>query len=380
MGEDAYMISHSPITEVTPSYSETKLVDERRIKCIDTQVFFDTCGSNKSLKADILRCITECAPGPHAFLIVLKVEQFTEQENEVIKKIREYFSEEAYEYATCFFTHGDKLQKGLTIDKFVSKNIDLSDLVKKCGGRCHVVDNKYWKNNEGDDYRSNQFQVARLLNTVDQMIEANNGCYYTNEMLQKVKTEIQREEERVTQFPNNMSQEEIITKAKIEKFTEQEKEVIKKIDEYFSEKAYEYATCVFTHGDQLQKGSTIEEFVSKNIDLSDLVKKCGGRCHVVDNKYWKNNEGDDYRSNQFQVARLLNTVDQMIEANNGCYYTNEMLEKVKTDIQREEERIRQSPNNMSQEEIITKAKRYEAAEGSETASEAVDKTVKALKK
>ncbi|KAK1890480.1 GTPase IMAP family member 7 [Dissostichus eleginoides] len=170
MGEDAYMISHSPITEVTPSYSETKLVDERRIKCIDTQGFFDTCGSDKSLKADILRCITECAPGPHAFLIVLKVEKFTEQEKEVIKKIDEYFSEKAYEYATCVFTHGDQLQKGSTIEEFVSKNIDLSDLVKKCGGRCHVVDNKYWKNNEGDDYRSNQFQVARLLNTVDQMI------------------------------------------------------------------------------------------------------------------------------------------------------------------------------------------------------------------
>lgn len=218
MGEDAFMISHSPITEATPSYSETKLVDERSIKYIDTLGFFDTCGSDKSLKADILRCMTECAPGPHAFLIVLKVEKFTEQEKEVIKKIDEYFSEEPYKYATCVFTHGDQLQKGSTIEEFVSKNIHLSDLVKKCGGRYHVVDNKYWKNNEGDDYRSNQFQVARLLNTLDQMIEENNRCCYTNEMLETVKTEIQREEEHIRQSPNNMAQEEILTKAKINVF------------------------------------------------------------------------------------------------------------------------------------------------------------------
>ncbi|XP_033962454.1 GTPase IMAP family member 7-like [Pseudochaenichthys georgianus] len=218
MGEDAFKISHSPITEVTPYFSETKLVDERRITFIDTPGFFETCGSDKSLKADILRCMTECAPGPHAFLIVLKVEKFTEQEKEVIKKIGEYFSEEAYKYATCVFTHGDQLQKGWTIEEFVSHNKDLSDLVKKCGDRCHVVDNKYWKNNEGDDYRSNQFQKARLLNTLDQMIGADNGCYYTNEMLKTVKTEIQIEEEHIRQSPNNMAQEEIIKTAKSKVF------------------------------------------------------------------------------------------------------------------------------------------------------------------
>ncbi|XP_044040984.1 uncharacterized protein LOC122870687 [Siniperca chuatsi] len=132
--------------------------------------------------------------------------------------------------------------------------------------------------------------------------------------------------------------------------------VITKICQCFSEDALKYAAVVFTHGDQLPKGMKIEEFVSQNKNLSCLMKKCGGRCHVIDNKYWKNNEEDDYRSNQFHVAEIFNTLDTMLEANKGCYYTNEMLQEVKREIQREEERIRLSSGNMSQEKIRNKAK------------------------
>ncbi|XP_037614156.1 GTPase IMAP family member 7-like [Sebastes umbrosus] len=218
LGEDAFKINHSPISETSLSQAETKSINGKSITLIDTHSFFDTCGSETLLRAEIVRCITECAPGPHAFLIVLKVEKFTEQEKAVITKICQYFSEEALKYAAVVFTHGDQLSERMTIEEFVSQNIDLSDLVKKCGGRCHVVDNKYWKNGKEDDYRSNRFQVAELLNTLDKMIEENKGSCYTNEMLQEVKIEIQREEELIRQSSGNMSQEEIRNKAKISVF------------------------------------------------------------------------------------------------------------------------------------------------------------------
>ncbi|XP_054457961.1 GTPase IMAP family member 7-like [Anoplopoma fimbria] len=214
LGENVFNISHSPITDPSLSCAKTKSVNGKSIELIDTPSFFDTGGSEELLKAEIVRCITECAPGPHAFLIVLKVEKFTEHEKDVIKKICQSFSEEALKYATVVFTHGDQLEEGGTIEEFVSQNGGLSDLVKKCGGRCHVVDNKYWKNSQEDDYRSNQFQVAELLDTLEKMIEANKGSCYTNEMLQAVKKEIQTEEEHIRQSSVNMSQEEIRNKAK----------------------------------------------------------------------------------------------------------------------------------------------------------------------
>ncbi|XP_038558110.1 GTPase IMAP family member 7-like [Micropterus salmoides] len=214
LGEKLFTIDHSPISGTSECQTKIKSVNGRSIALIDTPGLFDTGRSEDDMKPEIVRCLTECAPGPHAFLIVFKVEKFTEHEEAVITKICQYFSEDALKYAVIVFTHGDQLPEGMKIEEFVSQLKDLSDLVKKCGGRCHVVDNKYWKINEGDNYRSNQFHVAEILNTLDKMTEANKESCYTNQMLQEVNREIQREEECIRESSGNMSQEEIRKQAK----------------------------------------------------------------------------------------------------------------------------------------------------------------------
>ncbi|XP_051258463.1 GTPase IMAP family member 7 [Dicentrarchus labrax] len=214
-GEELFTINSTFNSGTGQCQSETKSINGRNITLIDTPGFFDTDRSEEELKPEIVRCITECAPGPHAFLIVLKVERFTEQEQAVVTKICQYFSEDALKYAVVVFTHGDQLPEGMKIQEFVHQNKNLSDLVKKCGGRCHVVDDKNWRNNKGDAYRNNQFQVAELLNTLDKMTEANQGKCYTNEMLQAVQREIQRKEECIRQSSGNMSLEEIRNNAKM---------------------------------------------------------------------------------------------------------------------------------------------------------------------
>ncbi|XP_044197686.1 uncharacterized protein LOC122973937 isoform X2 [Thunnus albacares] len=148
----------------------------------------------------------------------MEVETFTKQENDVIRKICEYFSEEAFKYAAVVFTHGDQLPKGMKIEECVSQNNHVRDLVRKCGGWCHVVDNKYWNNNQPNEYRSNRLQVAKLLNTIDKIVLKNNGGCYTNEMLKRVEEEIQQEEERIRLLPENMSEQEIREQARVSVF------------------------------------------------------------------------------------------------------------------------------------------------------------------
>ncbi|XP_034086318.1 GTPase IMAP family member 7-like [Gymnodraco acuticeps] len=194
-GEEVFNINDTANSETSKCQAETRSVNGRSITLIDTPGFFDTNTPAEGLKSEIIRCIIECAPGPHAFLILLKVEKFTEQEMAVISTIDEYFSEEVFKYATVLFTHGDDLKKGQTVEEYFHQNQHASDLLKKCGGRCHVIDNKYWENNQQDEYRSNQFQVEELLKTIDEMVKANEGRCYTNEMLQAVEEEIQQEEE-----------------------------------------------------------------------------------------------------------------------------------------------------------------------------------------
>ncbi|XP_062416567.1 protein mono-ADP-ribosyltransferase PARP14-like isoform X3 [Pungitius pungitius] len=215
-GANIFKTDHSPNSGTIQCQAETQSVNGRSTTLIDTPGFFDTEKPEEMLKAEIVKCITECAPGPHAFLIVLKVEKFTEHELAVTKKICKYFTEEVLKYAVIVFTHGDDLPKGMSIAQFVRQNESLRDLVEKCGGRCHVVDNKHWTNKQQNNYRSNQARVEDLLNTIDEMVTQNNGGHYTNEMFEVVEKEIQVEEHRIQQklLSGNMSQEEIRKQAK----------------------------------------------------------------------------------------------------------------------------------------------------------------------
>ncbi|XP_049423946.1 GTPase IMAP family member 7-like [Epinephelus fuscoguttatus] len=213
-GETPFKVDHSLSSGTQECQAQTRLVNGRNITLIDTPGFFDTNRPEEELKREIVRCITECAPGPHAFLIVLTWGSFTEQEQAVINKIKEYFSEEVFKYTIIIFTHGDQLPEGKKINDLLHGNKSVSDLVKKCGNRCHVTDNKYWQNNQRDEYRNNQFQVKELLKTIDNVTGANKGGCYTNEMLQAVEEKIQQEEESIRQSPGNMSKEEVRKQAK----------------------------------------------------------------------------------------------------------------------------------------------------------------------
>ncbi|XP_005953046.1 GTPase IMAP family member 7-like, partial [Haplochromis burtoni] len=205
-GEPVFEVDHTPKSGTSECQAKFMSVSGRTVLFIDTPGFIDTDRPEEDMKSEILRCITECAPGPHVFLIVLKVEKYTEQEKAVREKLNQYFSHEAFRFATIIFTHGDQLPEGMKIEEFVNESEALSDLIKKCGGRCHVIDNKYWKNNQGDEYRNNQYQVGELLKTIDGIIEANKGGYFTNEMLQQVKRDIQQEEGRIKQSSPDLTE------------------------------------------------------------------------------------------------------------------------------------------------------------------------------
>ncbi|KAK5618911.1 hypothetical protein CRENBAI_008483 [Crenichthys baileyi] len=213
-GDQLFTVSHSMNSETSKCKAITRSVSGRNLMVIDTPGFFDTDQSEEDLKPEIIRCITECAPGPHVFLIVLKVEKFTEHEQAVIEKICVYFSEDVLKYAVVVFTHGDQLPDGMQIGEFAGQNKLVSELVKKCGDRCHVFDHKYWNNDPKEEYRNNQFQMERLLQTIDMMVGPNKDRCYTNKFLKAVKDEIQEEEENIRLLQGSLSEAEIRERAK----------------------------------------------------------------------------------------------------------------------------------------------------------------------
>ncbi|XP_039902045.1 GTPase IMAP family member 7-like [Simochromis diagramma] len=213
--EEVFKIGYTANPGTSQCKKATKVVNRTSVTIIDTPGFFDNRKSEEGLRNEIAKSVVECSPGLHTFLILLKVDRFTDQEIEVITKIIESFSEEAFRYAVLVFTRGDDLPEGTQIEEFCRSNNRLLELLERCGGRCHVFDNKHWNNkNLQHEYRNNKLQREKLLNTIKEMVRNNDGGCYTNEMLQEVEKAIQQQQESIRSSSGVMSWAEIREEAK----------------------------------------------------------------------------------------------------------------------------------------------------------------------
>uniref|UniRef100_A0A8C6UGW4 AIG1-type G domain-containing protein n=1 Tax=Neogobius melanostomus TaxID=47308 RepID=A0A8C6UGW4_9GOBI len=107
--DHVFTVNHSPNSGTSVCKSVTRKVHGRVLTLIDTPGLFDTDPNSSAFSSEIMHLLEECAPGPHAFLLVLKVEKYTAQEQAVVHLILKYFSPKALRYTTVVFTHGDNL-------------------------------------------------------------------------------------------------------------------------------------------------------------------------------------------------------------------------------------------------------------------------------
>ncbi|XP_047242328.1 uncharacterized protein LOC124880927 [Girardinichthys multiradiatus] len=164
----------------TEYYIQSKSVHGRRITLLDSPGFSNAHQPEGELKDKIARCTTSCTPGPHVFLIVLKVEKSSEQQLSVFDKLSMCFSEEAFKYAAVVFTHADQLQEKMNIEQYINQKQSLKDLVMKCAGRYLVIDHKCSSGVE----KNNFLMMSQLFNMIDNIVIENKGGCYTNKMLQ----------------------------------------------------------------------------------------------------------------------------------------------------------------------------------------------------
>ncbi|XP_045072297.1 GTPase IMAP family member 4-like [Coregonus clupeaformis] len=197
LGQEVF---HSALgfSSVTMTCQErTVLIGGNRVSVVDTPDFFYATHTQEDLSSEIERCIYLSNPGPHAFIFVLTLDTFTEQETDVVAVFEKCFGEVASKYTIIVFTHGDDLNNR-TIEELVEKNVKLSKLIEQRGWRYHVLNNKD---------RANRNQVTGLLEKILIMMNVNESSCYTPDMLQEaerknreeielMEEESRREEER----------------------------------------------------------------------------------------------------------------------------------------------------------------------------------------
>ncbi|KAJ8001497.1 hypothetical protein DPEC_G00170100 [Dallia pectoralis] len=196
LGRDAFRVEASPVSVTSQSEKQTGEVNGSMIDVIDTPGLFDTNKSQEEMKGEIVRCIEESVPGPHVFLLVIKLARFTEEEQNAVKWIQENFGEEASMYTTLLFTHGDQLG-GKSVEDFLSESKELRKLINDCGGR-YISLNR----------TRNHTQVTELLEMTEKMVKENGGNHYTNEMYQEVQRKINEENIRRRQEDNERRDKE----------------------------------------------------------------------------------------------------------------------------------------------------------------------------
>ncbi|KAI7811302.1 putative GTPase IMAP family member 4-like [Triplophysa rosa] len=161
----------------------------RIISVIDTPGLFDISMTQEELKSEIERCVDMSDPGPHVFLLVIRLDvRTTEEDMNTVKWIQKNFGEDAIKYTMILFTHADAL-KGKTLEEYVKKSQALKKLIPQYGGRYHAFNNSS---------RRNRVQVSKLLNVIDETVKENGGQQYTNEMYKNVQKKIKKENDKQT--------------------------------------------------------------------------------------------------------------------------------------------------------------------------------------
>ncbi|XP_034744482.1 GTPase IMAP family member 9-like [Etheostoma cragini] len=186
LGTKYFKSESSPKSSTTVCKKAFGEVDGQKVSVIDTPGLFDTRIDEEKTKKDIVQSISYASPGPHIFLVVIRLGRFTEEEKKTVEKIQEIFGEEADRYSMVLFTHGDQL-KGKPIEEFLKDSEELQELVAKCNGQYHVLNN---------DLRDRS-QVSELLDKMRYIIEKNGGSHYSTEMYQRAERAIEEKKKLI---------------------------------------------------------------------------------------------------------------------------------------------------------------------------------------
>uniref|UniRef100_A0A3Q2PM64 Zgc:152658 n=1 Tax=Fundulus heteroclitus TaxID=8078 RepID=A0A3Q2PM64_FUNHE len=198
LGREAFESDLSPSSLTAECHKARGVINGYNVAVIDTPGLFDTNFTQEDVLKKIKMCISLSAPGPHAFLVVLELSRFTQEEKDTVEMIQATFGEEAQRYTMVLFTHGDQL-KDQSIENFISEGKDMKALIEKCHNRYHVF------NNEVKDPK----QTYLLMDKINDMVRANGGGYYTNEMFEKAEAAIEEEKQRILKEMEEQKRKEL---------------------------------------------------------------------------------------------------------------------------------------------------------------------------
>lgn len=193
LGEEIFQSSVSGYSVTNRCLQEHAVRFGCKIVVVDTPGIFDTKESNEKRQNEIFKCLGITSPGPHAFVLVLRLSRYTMDEQKTIEHYVKYFGEKLYNYLVILFTGKDDLDdEGVELtDKLKTVSVKLKALITKCGGRVIAFNNRL----KGEQQNA---QVIELLSMILKNIRSNHGQCYTTEVYLEAEKQIRKIEEEET--------------------------------------------------------------------------------------------------------------------------------------------------------------------------------------
>ncbi|MBN3309928.1 GIMA4 GTPase, partial [Amia calva] len=152
----------------------------RQLTVVDTPGWWGSVQQNPEwVTEEIMRSVSLCPPGPNALLLNIPVWLFfTEIDRRAVQEHLELFGDKVWKHTIVLFTGADCLRNRTIEQHIENKGKELQWLIKKCGNRHHVLNNRMMDNRN---------QVKELLQKIEEMVAGNKGRYYDTEMFPKKK-------------------------------------------------------------------------------------------------------------------------------------------------------------------------------------------------
>ncbi|CAF1097646.1 unnamed protein product, partial [Didymodactylos carnosus] len=170
---------------------------ERLLKVVDTPGFFDLIENERKNHAEITKSLGSVAPGPHAFLVVVKLGKLSPEDRACVRKIGEIIGPTALNYCILILTHSDQLEEDTTFDDYLRSGDGFlkNELIDKAfRGRYIRVNNK-----EKDKTKVNE-TIKDLIQKIKTMVAKNNGVCFQNELTKRVTQCIHEKQEAMGNF------------------------------------------------------------------------------------------------------------------------------------------------------------------------------------
>lgn len=150
---------------------ETTNIQGTTVDVVDTPDVLQNDLSSDEIEKFREQCLSHISSGLHALLLVVPVGEDLLNEHEILEYVQNLVNPDVQvqKFTFVLFTREDQLEDDETIEQYIQSKSEVQELVKKCGGKFHVLNNT----------TSNEDQVTCLLSKITALVEKNDQKPFT---------------------------------------------------------------------------------------------------------------------------------------------------------------------------------------------------------